>query len=112
MIKELGSYVRILRVLEDQYQDGLTIRQLAQQTGGSYGWAHATCASMIENDILVARRIGHAVVCSVNTRSEVAASLLEIGHILERNAAGRPGRRTKSDTGHRHRRAVLLRPDR
>ena len=90
MIKQLGSYVRVLKVFSGRAVAGLTIRQIAQLTGGSYGWAHAACTSMISNGILLAHRVGHAVLCSVNTHSKTAALLLELGHALDRGAANKP----------------------
>jgi hypothetical protein len=73
-----GSYLTAIGAFLPDVRRKLTIRQVAIQCGGSYGWGYATCSAMIRHGLLRSQRVGSAILCSLAPQNDVTILLLAL----------------------------------
>ena len=78
MTSGFGSYVRIISAFLPKPRQGFTIRRLAAQCAGSYGWAHSICLQLIGMGVLRSQRVG-----PLNPESDLAIGLLALATAIQ-----------------------------
>ncbi len=76
MVRE-ATVIKLISVFLPELAGGFTIRELAKKAGISYDAAYRHAKSLVRDNILKEKRVGKALVCSLNLKNALARKYLE-----------------------------------